>query len=36
MQGYEWETLSLMDQIHADFNEEFGTDFQFPLRPSGD
>ena len=33
MQGYEWETLPIMDQIHDDFNAEFGTDFEFPLRP---
>ncbi|MCP4386152.1 MAG: MBL fold metallo-hydrolase [Hyphomicrobiales bacterium] len=34
LQGYEWETLPLMDQIHDEFNEEFDTDFQFPLRPA--
>jgi ribonuclease Z len=34
LQGYEWETLPLMDQIHEDFNEKFGTNFQFPLKPS--
>ena len=33
LQGYAWETLPLMDQIHDDFNKEFGTDFTFPLRP---
>lgn len=33
LQGYEWETLDLMDQVHDDFNETFGTDFKFPLRP---
>ena len=33
LQGYEWETLSVMDQVHEDFNAEFGTDFEFPLRP---
>ncbi len=33
MQGFEWEALDLMDQIHEEFNEEFGTDFRFPLRP---
>lgn len=33
MQGFEWETLDLMDQIHEDFNKEYGTDFKFPLRP---
>jgi ribonuclease Z len=33
LQGYAWETLPLMDQIHEDFNKEFGTDFTFPLRP---
>jgi len=32
LQGYEWETLPLMDQIHDDFNDEFGTDFEFPLK----
>jgi len=35
MQGFEFETLDLMDAIHAEFNAEFGTDFQFPLRPTG-
>jgi hypothetical protein len=34
LQGYEWETLPLMDEIHRAFNEEFGTDFRFRLRPS--
>ena len=34
LQGYEWETLPLMDEIHEEFNEEFGTDFEFPLRPA--
>jgi len=33
LQGYEWETLPVMDKIHEEFNEEFGTDFEFPLRP---
>jgi len=33
LQGYEWETLPLMDELHEEFNEQFGTDFQFPLRP---
>ena len=33
LQGYAWETLPLMDEIHEEFNEEFGTDFKFPLRP---
>ncbi len=33
LQGYEWETLPLMDEIHEDFNEEYGTDFRFQLRP---
>ena len=36
LQGYEWETLPLMDEIHEDFNEQFGSDFQFPLRPADD
>ena len=36
LQGYEWETLPLMDEIHEEFNEQFGTDFQFPLKPSTD
>jgi len=31
LQGYAWETLPLMDQIHEEFNKEFGTDFKFPL-----
>ena len=36
MQGFEWEALDLMDEIHDDFNEQYGTDFQFPLRPKED
>ncbi len=36
MQGYEWETLPTMDRVHEEFNEEFGTDFRFPLRPAGE
>ena len=32
MQGYAWETLPLMDKIHDDFNEQFATDFKFPLK----
>ena len=36
MQGFERETLDLMDEIHDDFNREFGTDFKFPLRPKND
>ena len=36
MQGYEWETLPLMDQVHEEFNAEFGTDFEFPLRPKNE
>ena len=36
MQGYEWETLPLMDDLHDEFNEEFDSDFQFPLRPESD
>ena len=34
LQGYEWQTLPLMDEIHREFNEESGTDSQFLLRPS--
>ena len=34
MQGYEWGTLEVMDQVHEEFNAEFGTDFRFPLRPA--
>jgi ribonuclease Z len=34
MQGFEWQTLDLMDEIHDDFNERYGTDFEFPLRPA--
>jgi ribonuclease Z len=34
MQGFAWETLPLMDEVHEDFNKEFGTDFEFPLRPT--
>jgi ribonuclease Z len=33
LQGYEWETLELMDEVHEEFNSEFGTDFEFQLRP---
>ncbi len=33
LKGYEWDMLELMDKVHEEFNEEFGTDFQFPLRP---
>ena len=33
LQGYEWETLELMDEVHKEFNAEFGTDFEFQLRP---
>ena len=32
LQGYEWETIPVMDKVHKDFNKEFGTDFQFPLK----
>jgi len=35
MQGFEWEALPVMDEVHEDFNKEFGTDFEFPLRPKG-
>ena len=33
LQGFAWETLPVMDEIHENFNKKFGTDFQFPLRP---
>jgi ribonuclease Z len=33
LQGFEWQTLGLMDQIHEDFNQEYGTNFEFQLRP---
>ena len=33
MQGYAWETLPVMDKVHEDFNNKFGTDFKFPLKP---
>jgi ribonuclease Z len=36
MEGFEWETLETMDEIHDDFNRKFGTDFKFPLRPKGE
>ena len=36
LQGYEWETLPLMDEIHEEFNEEFGTDFEFVLKPDAE
>ena len=32
LQGYEWETIPLMNKIYEDFNEEFGTNFKFPLK----
>lgn len=34
LQGFEWGTLGLMDKIHEEFNQEFGTNFKFPLRPN--
>jgi ribonuclease Z len=34
MQGFEWEALDVMDEVHDEFNEQYGTDFQFPLRPT--
>ena len=33
LQGFEWQALDLMDEIHEEFNEEYGTDFEFQLRP---
>jgi len=33
LQGFEWQTLEVMDNIHEEFNEEYGTDFKFQLRP---
>jgi len=33
LQGFEWQALDLMDEIHEEFNEEYGTDFEFKLRP---
>jgi len=33
LQGFEWQALELMDEIHEEFNEEYGTDFEFKLRP---
>ena len=35
LQGYEWETLEMMDTVLDEFNSEFGADFEFPLRPKG-
>ncbi len=32
MQGYEWETIPVMNKVHEDFNKQFGTNFQFPLK----
>ena len=32
MQGFALEVLPTMDEVHDNFNEEFGTDFQFPLK----
>lgn len=32
LQGYEWETIPVMNKVYKDFNEEFGTDFEFPLK----
>ena len=36
LQGFEWQTLELMDQIHEEFNAEYGTDFKFQLRPKNE
>jgi ribonuclease Z len=36
LQGYEWETLPLMDEIFEEFNEEYGTDFEFALKPDSE
>lgn len=36
LQGYSWETLPVMDEIHDKFNRQFGTDFTFPLQPEND
>jgi ribonuclease Z len=36
LQGFAWDLLPLMDEIHDDFNAEFGTSFAFPLRPEND
>ena len=33
MQGFAWETLTVMNQVYEDFNKKFGTDFKFPLQP---
>ena len=33
LQGYACETLPVMDKVHEDFNKQFGTNFEFPLRP---
>jgi len=33
LQNFECDTLPLMDEVHDEFNSEFGTDFEFPLRP---
>jgi hypothetical protein len=30
------DTLPVMDEIHKQFNERFGTDFEFPLRPKSE
>jgi len=32
MQGYEWETLDLLAEIHKEFNEYFITYCEFSLR----
>jgi len=34
LSNFEWQTLPEMDQLHDEFNEEFGTDFEFLLRPA--
>lgn len=31
LEGFEWQALPVMDQVHDDFNAQFGTDFEFPL-----
>ena len=35
-QGFAWDALPVMDAIHDEFNEEFGTNFEFQLKPDED
>ena len=32
LQGFAWETMPVMDEVFEEFNQEFGTDFEFQLK----